>query len=294
MHYAKNTKNNSFINMWHLLQRNKIENNIFMLQVHNPELVDFTYDDLRNADPEDPMTSTLKKQVVTECKKNIWFYFREIAMIPLIGKDGREANFTFHLTEKTMAMIYLFQTGASFICNHLDETTNYTYKLLWNYYHSTKGTDILISSSGKSKIKDAAMNAQISASNSLIWGSGLAISNLENRFISFDDRSIEYRYRKYGGNPLQEDVEKAYKTYAPSNGKEKHGALFDLTNSLTPLMYTMLFHMNPGKINWDYYFLGFDYQSIEWTILQSWMKDFIDEADLNIYDMKSLNKVYFV
>jgi hypothetical protein len=295
MHYAKNTKNNSFIAMWHLLQRNNIENNIFMLQVNDPALADFSYEDLINADPDDPMTNVLRTQVINECKQNIWFYFREVATIPLYDdKSGKQAYFRFPLTEKTMAMIYLFQAGASFICKHLDDTTKYTYELLWNYYHSTKGTDFQISNSSKSDIKDAVLKAQIVASNRIVWGSSLAVSLPENRFICNDDRSLESRLRQYGGNPLQQDIEKAYKAFIPVNSKQKSGALFDLTHNTTPLMYTLLFHMLPDKINWDYYFLGFESQSIEWTILQSWMKDFIDEFKIDDYSKKSLNKVYFI
>lgn len=141
MVYSKKTRNKSFINMWHYLQRFNVENNIFMLGTLDKELSDFSIDKYLSYDREDPSFLLYKTRVINEVKNNIWFYFRELVFVP--DKDNHGKFKHFELTPTTMLMIYLYNKS-SYIVTENNDNVIYTNKFLWNYNRILFGNDLII------------------------------------------------------------------------------------------------------------------------------------------------------
>ena len=110
------TKNESFISMWHKLQDEDIENNIFMLRLNDESLIDFDVSQLYTDDKE--KRTKLLEKVINECKNNIWFFFREVVRIPneLSMEAGWRNNTTrFVLNKELMILIYAYEHKYSVI-----------------------------------------------------------------------------------------------------------------------------------------------------------------------------------
>lgn len=108
--FAKNTKNESFINKWHDLQNKGISNNSFMLRVANDKLIN--YDKTKSPEDNDTDLATL----IAECSNNVWFFFREILRIPaaFFSRNNYIKNSPeFFLTETSAEMIYGYEQGIS-------------------------------------------------------------------------------------------------------------------------------------------------------------------------------------
>ena len=72
------TSNASFIAMASVLRRKGIKNWAFFLKLYD--------EDLRGVDPYDPnLTQEYKLKVLLECRKNLWYFIREVMRIPAPG-----------------------------------------------------------------------------------------------------------------------------------------------------------------------------------------------------------------
>jgi len=139
MYYSMKTTNKSFINMWRYLQRENVENNLFMLQTHSKNLVDFSIEKYKSMDKEDPNFLIYRSKIIEEAKNNIWFYFRELVVVP----DENGGYKPFELNPSSMMMIYLYEKGISFINTDLNDGA-LTLQFLWNYHKSLYNTDIVL------------------------------------------------------------------------------------------------------------------------------------------------------
>lgn len=92
------TKNASAIHLSRVLKTMGINNNKFMLTLHDPALL--------HIDPWKPTTlnSELVKRIFLECQRNHWYYFREICRIPTTG--GEAIPFEFH--RGNLALIWMY------------------------------------------------------------------------------------------------------------------------------------------------------------------------------------------
>ena len=76
------TSNSSFIQMASLLRRKGVENWGFFLKLYD--------EDLQGIDPYDPnLSQQLKFKIIMECKKNLWYFIREVMRIPAPGDPMR-------------------------------------------------------------------------------------------------------------------------------------------------------------------------------------------------------------
>lgn len=147
-----NTTNTSFINMWRYLQDRNIENNSFMLELHDESLKNFKLEDLEIEDKT--KRYTLLEKVKNECKNNIWFFFREIVRIPnpvAIGSGQPHiGQVQYILNPFEMAMIYSYDKQINFLSrvdgdvHHGIKTTvnlleYYTYLFHRSDFPSTEG-----------------------------------------------------------------------------------------------------------------------------------------------------------
>ena len=90
-----NTKNKSFIKMYHILKDMGIKNNCFFLQLYDETLL--------NVDPldEESLTDEQKIRIHIEISKNVWYYLREIVKIPMT-----DTKLDFELNRGTLAIVW--------------------------------------------------------------------------------------------------------------------------------------------------------------------------------------------
>ena len=75
------TTNTSFIRFCNLLKKQGIKNCLFPLALFDKRLV--------GVDPFDPkLSAELRTAVIIECKRNPWYWLREVARLPATGTDG--------------------------------------------------------------------------------------------------------------------------------------------------------------------------------------------------------------
>lgn len=105
------TKNKSFVDLAAKLRSMGIKNHLFLLALYDQTL--------SNVDPHDPeLTDQLKLRVLAECKRNIWYFFREVLRIP--QKGGAVTHFRAHRSNiaviwcvVTAVMVYVEQIRQS-------------------------------------------------------------------------------------------------------------------------------------------------------------------------------------
>ena len=152
----KNKKNKSFISAWHYLQDQGVENNSFMLELKNKKLADFSYDKFMNEERTKEQTIELRDMILKEVKENIWFFFREIVRIPYNLEGFKSSNFDnsdlfgsipFHLTEKSLSLIYLYSKGVNIFLKKpdKDEETEFLFRL-FEIYEIIKNPDSVMES----------------------------------------------------------------------------------------------------------------------------------------------------
>ena len=128
------TRNRSFVDICYILEDMGIQNNLWPLALHNKHLV--------GVDPFDPMLSFEYKGMITqECFDNPWYYFREIARIPVQGamqpspvlaNRGNLALWWSYFNHITTFLIQPRQTGKSVNIASLDR-----YLLNFGLVHSS-------------------------------------------------------------------------------------------------------------------------------------------------------------
>ena len=135
------TDNKSFLKMVHTLKSLGVDNHAFFLALHDKDLEHIKPHELKDPSPE------LATKIAIECKKNPWYFLREIARLPASGLDPvpielNLANLTLFWCFYNTANIFLIQprqTGktinVSTLCSHL---TYFLYKKsgIFLYTHS--------------------------------------------------------------------------------------------------------------------------------------------------------------
>lgn len=135
----KETHNQSFINMWRHLQDMKVENNSFMLELHDESLKNFRLEDLATDDKSKRID--LMNRITFECQRNIWFFFRELIRIPnpiafhSCQLPVGQINYILNPTE--LNMIYAYEKGINLITklDNVPKGIRTTLRLLEFYSH---------------------------------------------------------------------------------------------------------------------------------------------------------------
>lgn len=98
--YQMNTKNQSFIDMYHWLRFKGITNNKFFLVLYDSDLL--------NVDPRDPRLNLyMKRKVLAECMRNFWYFIREVVRIPVEGGEVGGGMY-YKLSRANLALNYGF------------------------------------------------------------------------------------------------------------------------------------------------------------------------------------------
>ncbi len=102
-HFDYTTSNKSFLRMYMVLKKMGVRNNKFFLIILDK--------DLKGIDPYNLQDDSieLKLRIVQECKRNPWYFFRNVIRVPASGSDG----IPFELNRANLGMIWLYS-------NHID------------------------------------------------------------------------------------------------------------------------------------------------------------------------------
>jgi hypothetical protein len=282
------TTNKSFINMWRFLQRNNIENNLFMLETKRKELVDFSIEKYQSMDKEDPYFKIYKSLLIEEIKENIWFYFRELVVIPddnsIIGYKH------FELTPDNMMMIYLYDKQKSFV-NFNTENELCLY-FLWNRYVSIINNDIVLVNDNDvvSEISNTIRKHIASMECQIPIGSNQIISDHVNRYITCDMKSFKNYYLKDKNYDLIKDINKIYNKFAQRNHWDKNNInVFILENNMPIITYSYLIrYLNKDK--YKFYLNGItEENSIDRELLKNFLTGYFATATTSIYDFNKDN-----
>lgn len=150
--YQKNTKNKSFKNVSKYLYENGIDNNTFMMEVKNKELLDFDITKLDEGSADE--INHLKEMCQEEISNNIYFFFREYVRIKddaaLYGMDHvydyihYDVGFDkpYVVNPYTLAMIYLYDHNINFIVDINIPGVKMTMALLYYYDEYIKNRTI--------------------------------------------------------------------------------------------------------------------------------------------------------
>lgn len=139
LYYAKHTKNHSFLAMVDEMLSMGIKNPYFILSTRNEELNDIPdmYEYLHEKEDTDLDEYRRRVQIIeAECTNNIWFFFREVARIPIFGTNMDYRNsIRFELRKSNIMAIYAFRYGRSLLLksreNCAGKTTLLTLLSIW-------------------------------------------------------------------------------------------------------------------------------------------------------------------
>lgn len=297
MYYSLKTKNKSFINMWRYLQRHNIENNLFMLETKHKELVDFSiekYYEYLN-EPDRVNYERYKSLIIEEVKQNIWFYFRELAVVP--DEDSFTGYKQFELTPENMLMIYLYDNNKSFI--NFKPENDACLQLLWNRHVSLINNDIVLVNNNDAitEISDNVRKCIANMEVQVPIGSNQVISDHTNRYITCGNESI---FKKYYFKSMQHDLIKSidniYSTFAQGNPWVKNDkTIFILENDMTIITYSCIIKYFNND-NYKFYLNGIHNDSIDSILLKSFITGYYTQVNYNIYDIKkdNMENVYII
>ena len=277
MKYDRKTKNRSFVDMWHYLQRYNVENSIFMLGTKDNLLLNFSLDEWnslpRNGDEDYKNIEKFRLRLIDEIRENIWFYFREIVFIPDKENPGKFKHF--NLTPETMMMIYLYINNISYVTTNINDDILMTQYFLWIYNRQFKNNDMIITNN-VNNINTIVKDIDCMILNSktpIAIGLNEMISTSFRRCIFINDKSFTDKFN------LHSFVDKEYKKHVSINTwMNKSKTLFTLNNESVNIYDDVI------KLNDEYnlYLLG--------------NKDIdnIDKAGVLIYDKNKLKDVYLI
>lgn len=134
----KETTNMSFIKMRNYLMSKGIQNNDFFLS-----LIDVG---LRGVNPRDPnLPQNIKARIMIECRKNYWYFLREVVRIPDQG-GVVNSGAAFELHRGNLAMNFLFTLNFNQFVEmprQRGKTTAALVRYLWVYNFGTSNSEIM-------------------------------------------------------------------------------------------------------------------------------------------------------
>lgn len=128
------TDNRSFVDCWHQFQDMGINNASFMLQLKNSNLK--TLPTIHSSE----LSKEAKALILDECKQNVWYFFREVVVLPNPYNRGKTERYT--LTPYTAVMIYLYDMNINYIqeirkdMDEYDKTMIEITIMLLEFYHA--------------------------------------------------------------------------------------------------------------------------------------------------------------
>lgn len=309
MNIARNTENKSFLKMWRYLQKEGIENNIFMLDTKDKTLMNFSTDKYLEMDREDPTFEIYHRKIIIEAQENIWFYFRELMVMEYIDENGIKSYTKFQLDPVSMMMIYLYDKNKSFVLIDNKEKYLVVLGLLWNYHKSLYSTEYLVSSS-KPELDEIVRDTTELITNmpiKVLLGSSQAIDKSRiDHILVLSEESINHTYISKQISGIRKDtlintiIDQSFKSMKESfvtniSSKDKHfPAFFSLNVKENCLVYSYLLGLldNDCTLYLSGFRKGFD--ESKQNIFYKMLSNCTPMASNQIYDTKQLEKNYII
>lgn len=134
----KETSNQSFIDVHQYLKSQGIQNNDFFLALFDT--------DLAGIDPRDPnLPQYMKARVLQECRRNYWYFLREVVRIPKQGGSvGSGSRYKLHRGNLAMNFLFVlnFNQFVEMPRQH-GKTTAALVRYLWVYNFGTSNSEIM-------------------------------------------------------------------------------------------------------------------------------------------------------
>ena len=164
VYYEMETKNESFIKMHKYLESIGVKNNKFMLMIYDKDLI--------GVDPyANDLSDDIKRKIMVECKKNIWYYLRNICRIS--GKDQ------FILNKHNCAQIFLYlKRISSWLATHRFSYKTETSICLCAYEHMVEDGFVDIFSNN-------------------VGNKNIVISKLTERYKSLKDLGFVFKAKNF-------------------------------------------------------------------------------------------------
>lgn len=132
----KETRNQSFIDMFYYLTEKGIENNTFFLILYDRGLA--------HVDPHDKtLPLPIKVRVLNECRRNYWYFLREVVRIPI---EGRPSGTQYNLHRANLAMNFLYVLNYNQFVEmprQFGKTIGALCRYLWCYQFGTTNSEIM-------------------------------------------------------------------------------------------------------------------------------------------------------
>lgn len=136
--YQMNTKNKSFLKMHYWLKSRGIKNNRFFLALYDTDLL--------NIDPRDPRLNTVwKAKVLNECRRNYWYFIREVVRIPDTGGAVGD-GVMYNLDRGNLALNFGFTLNWNMFLElprQFGKTTSALCWYLWVFNFGTTNSEIM-------------------------------------------------------------------------------------------------------------------------------------------------------
>lgn len=149
MIYDVHTKNKSFLMVSKLLRENGVKNNKFMLTLYDETLI--------GVNPRDPnLTKAQQLAIYRECCKNVWYFIREVVLLPA---DGAEISYELNVGNCTLT--YLRYKNKNFILllpRQHGKTMGEVVFEVWLLCFATRNTNVSYLNKGKN---DAVKNLKL-------------------------------------------------------------------------------------------------------------------------------------
>lgn len=294
MTYSMRTENKSFIDMWRYLQRYGISNNLFMLQTHDADLVDFSIDKYQMMDREDPSFKIYREKVIQEAKNNIWFYFRELIMVPT---DHTMTEYKhFELTPEYMMMIYLYDKKKSFI--NLVGHNTLCLQFIWNLHRSLYSGDLVLTNN-YDEINEISNNIKKYIANmpcQVPFGGTQAISDGIAHSIICNLEAFKLYYIRNGNMGLQASIYDRYRNCCHQNNETEYTkSLFILEKDMPIITYSYIAPLLKERYRL-YINCPENLNMVDSTMLNNFLKGCFALAYDGLYDIDDtvLNDLYLI
>jgi len=265
-----------------------------MLQTIRKELVDFSIEKFMSMDREDPSYAVYKSTIIEEAKENIWFYFRELLVVP--DNESVTGYSHFKLTPESMMMIYLYNNKKSFINrNSNDELCLH---FLWNLHRSLYCSDIvLMNSSGDiGDISDSIKKHIAHMECQVPYGSTQAISDNSTHSVGCGMDFIANYGITQATKILNAAIDSIYENCIKRNAwTENNPVLFILEHNMPALSYSYILNATQNK--YRMYFNGMNNSLKTGSIILYNMLSYQYEvASLSLYDknVNVLDELYLI
>jgi hypothetical protein len=135
----KETENVSFLKMYRLMSSLGIENNDFFLALYDTRLI--------GVDPYDEdLPLEYKIMILQECKRNYWYFIREVVRIPVSGADiGSGKPYTLH--RGNLALSWCLLNNINFFIElprQNFKTVSIAVAMLWLYNFGTNNSKMML------------------------------------------------------------------------------------------------------------------------------------------------------